>query len=188
MYNEYENYMRSILGYPNYQEEEMSSTYFPYRDNRDFVDESKYENMYPEIYRILKPMIKKICESRMSSEITEDLIESMTDEIYMSVESEIDVVNVNVTTENEYSRSNNQGRSGNNVKMGVESKENEKRACCSNPMLKDLIKILLLNQIINNKPPRPNRPRPHFPPQYGPWQGRPPYRNNIDDPYAGNIY
>ena len=186
MFNEYENYMRSVLGYPNYQQE-VSNTYFPYRNGNDFVDESRYENMYPEIYRILKPMIKKICDSRSYDEITEDLLDNMTDEIYRNIESEIDVVNLNITTENEYNKSNNQVRSG-NTKMTIDNKENETRACCSNPMLKDLIKILLLNQIINNKPPRPNRPRPPFSPQYGPWQGRPPYRNNIEDPYLGNIY
>lgn len=186
MYNEYENYMRSVLGYPNYQEE-VSSTYFPYRNSNDFQEESKYENMYPEIYRILKPMIRKICDTRAYNEITEELVESMTNEIYRNIESEIDVVNVNVTTENEYHRSNNQGRSG-NTKITTEGKENETRACCSNPMLKDLIKILLLNQIINNKPPRPNRPRPPFPPQHGPWQGRPPFRNENDDPYTGYLY
>lgn len=192
MYNEYENYMKSILGYPNYQDS-SSSTYFPYRGVAADIDEyeSRYENMYPEIYKILRPMITKACNMRSDKEFTEDIIDEIVEDIYKNIESDIDVVNVNITTNaNEYSKSNNQSRSGNvkaSMENSIEKTNEEKRSCCGNPMLKDLIKILLLNQVINNnKPPRPikpNRPRPPFPPHYNQWQSGFPYRNDTDDIY-----
>lgn len=186
MYNEYENYMRSILGYPSYQDE-IANTYFPYRNSEEASCEPMYDNMYPEIYKMLKPMIKKACDTRAAGQITQDLVECITDEIYKNIEPEIDVINVNVTTENDYSRANGQVRSGNNntniANVTKDSHINENRTCCSNPTLRDLIKILLLNQMIGNKPPRPNRPRPPFPPEYNPWYGRPPYRSDIGNDY-----
>lgn len=193
MYNEYENYMKSILGYPNYQDS-SSSTYFPYRGVAADIDEyeSRYENMYPEIYKILRPMITKACNMRSDKEFTEDIIDEIVEDIYKNIESDIDVVNVNITTTNanEYSKSNNQSRSGNvkaSMENSIEKTNEEKRSCCGNPMLKDLIKILLLNQVINNNKPlrpiKPNRPRPPFPPHYNQWQSGFPYRNDTDDIY-----
>ena len=41
-----------------------SNSYFPYRsDNIVYNDTSKYEELYPEIYKILKPMISKVCDT-----------------------------------------------------------------------------------------------------------------------------
>lgn len=79
-----------------------------------------------------------------------------------------------------------------------DAEDDEKRGGPNNPLLRDLIKILLLNQLIHNRPPRPGRPpfpgppRPPRPP-YNPMP-RPPFRaadesseyqfyNNQDFPY-----
>lgn len=207
MYNEYEDYMRSVLGYaPQYQQYDTYgniydnfNSCFPYRDNAQF-NESRYQNMYPEIYNILKPMVGKICENRNIDSITEADLENMAQNIYSNIEADIDVVNVNIVT----SDSRNENRSGNrpeSLNANVNNKDNnldysrsgnmrvkeaskeEKRACCGNPTLKDLIKILLLNQLINNKPQKPGFPgRPPMPPHgYYP---RPPFRDEYgNQPY-----
>lgn len=68
-----------------------------------------------------------------------------------------------------------------------DAEDDEKRGGPNNPLLRDLIKILLLNQLIHNRPPRPGRP------PYNPMP-RPPFRaadesseyqfyNNQDFPY-----
>ena len=44
----------------------------------------------------------------------------------------------------------------------------------------DLIKILLLNQLINNRPNRPRPPRPPMPPHNNPMP-RPPYRGEFEN-------
>ena len=179
MYNEYEDYMRSVLGYPNNNNyydtysTEYANDYFPYRaKNSNQFDESKYEDKYPEIYKILKPMIKKSCNSRFIENISNNDLDSMTNEIYNNVEQSMDIVNVDITT------GSNTVRNG-NMKVS-ESKKEETRSCCGNPSLRDLIKILLIKELIDNthhhmpgplpRPPRPPMPRP-----------RPPYRNDFND-------
>lgn len=179
--NEYEDYMRSVLGYPIQNQQttynniyENNNSYFPYRSSNN-VDSNKYESLYPEIYRTLKPMIKNACNNLGFREISNDTLEIMANEIYTNVESNINVVNVNVNTKEADTRKD--------MKI-TKVPDDEKRACCGNPTLKDLIKIMLLNQLINNNQNRPPRP-PHSP------MPRPPYRefenpsiyNNQSFPY-----
>lgn len=178
--NEYENYMRSILGYPIQNEINTynnvygnNNSYFPYRSGNSYTNENRYENLYPDIYRILKPMIKKICNDCNNSDISEDTLEKMSTEIYNNIESEINVVNVNITTTREAENRKNVVSSRNNMKVSQnQSKDEPLRTCCGNPTLKDLIKILILNQLLennSNRPPMP--PRPHFQPFF--MQGQP---------------
>lgn len=182
--NEYEDYMRNILGYPVNANTYMSNS-FPYRNNTNV---EHYENLYPDIYKMLKPMVQKVCNNYRGSTITDDTLESMATEIYNNIESDITAVNINVTTAeagNNMVRSNNKSTS----KVPANSKDNDEeltRGCCGNPVLKDLIKILLLNQLINNnhnRPPRP--PRPPFNP-YPPRPPRPPYRDFENSGYYDN--
>lgn len=58
-----------------------------------------------------------------------------------------------------------------------ENRETRQDRRISNPTLRDLIKILILNQLLRRN--RPHRPRPPFPPHGGP--GMPPPR----PPYPG---
>lgn len=195
MYNEYEDYMRSVLGYPMQQAGyntygnvyESNNSYFPYRANNDYacnnvMNESRYEDMYPEIYKILKPMIKKACSNTRIEDISDDDLERMTNDIYSNIESDIDVVNVNITTQSgNNNTSNSQTRSGRNMNVQeVTNDETETRQFIGNPTLRDLIKILILHQLIHNRPNRPGRPgmppRPPMPPR-----PRPPYRSDFEN-------
>lgn len=171
--NDYENYMRSVLGYPIQNEMNTynnvygnNNSCFPYRSGSTYVTENRYENLYPDIYRILKPMIKKICASSGNGDISNDSLENMATEIYNNIESEINVVNVNITTTKEAENTKASVNYRNNTKGSqTQSKTEETRTCCGNPTLRDLIKILILNQLLennNNRPPRP--PRPPFQP------------------------
>jgi len=90
-YQNYEEYMRNVLGYPT----EASNTYemynygtMPYENpvyatidnNGDLI------NLYPEIYKIINPMVCKICESNTKT-ITRELVDQMTEEIYLNIEN-----------------------------------------------------------------------------------------------------
>lgn len=112
--NSYEDYMRSVLGYP-YNSQVAYNTYgnvyedvgnyFPYRSGNTNVvvmDESRFENRYPEIYKILKPMVGKACSNNYIDNVSAEVLESMADDIYRNVCSDVDVVNINVTTENRW--------------------------------------------------------------------------------------
>lgn len=185
--NDYENYMRSVLGYPIQNEMntynniyDNSSEYFPYRSGINNTNDKKYESLYPEIYNILKPMIRKICSNPSYGDISNDTIEIMANEIYTNIESDINVINVNINTTPEAGKSGNVTRRDMKVTQS-QTKDEDTRKCCGNPTLKDLIKIMLINQIIDNNKNRP--PRPPMPP-HQPFP-RPPYRE-LENPAIYN--
>lgn len=197
--NDYEEYMRSILGYPNNNNTYHQPTSFPYRNT---INEINYDDLYPDIYKILKPMIKKICDNPNYRSITNETLEAMTTEIYNNIESDINLVNINITTspnsseltrEAEKSKNinNNTRNTVNANKMSSSSNKEETRQCCGNPTLRDLIKILILNQLLNNNANRP--PRPPVPPR-PPIMPYPPFRDTsynyreLENPaYYGNF-
>lgn len=198
MYNEtYEEYIRSILGYPNYRNNNymensystMPSTYGNSEQNTEL------EACYPEIYKVVYPMVNKAC-SNNTRPVTSALIDELTNEIYLSIENDNEInVTINLTNEvggNPSNRSNPINSSTNVSKTTQRSKENrgEDRQF-RNRGLQDLIRILLIRELLGrpgNRPPMPpQRPpmRPPFP--GGPGQGpRPPIMpradtyNNID--------
>jgi hypothetical protein len=134
--------------------------------NRTYNANSELENCYPEIYKIVYPMIMKKCNESRGPFTNED-IENMTDELYYAIEEKNEVrLNINLT--------NDVRTTSNNTKIVEkrpevtikESKEGNRETRQINSGLRDLIKILLIRELLN----RPGMPM--FP-QQGPWQ-RPP--------------
>lgn len=230
-YQNYEDYMRSILGYPLQEQRIYETTYTDYSNmNNEYpVQLPKYSNqimeLYPEIYKIVNPMVCKMCEAN-TKPICRELIEQMTDEIYLNLESDPseyvgDVVNVQVnlpktmTSSEENRKSLTKDIKSNNVSSNKSIKDcryearrnetnkidlnkgknektfsNESRVGDSdvsqvvenrqfrrrNNILRDLIKILILNRLLGGemRPPRPpfpggpgflgQQPRPPRPP------------------------
>lgn len=202
-YQNYEDYMRQVLGYP-INDPNIYETY-DYRN--DQMSQDTYSEYYPDIYRLVYPMVCKVCETN-TQPITKELIEKMTDEVYMAIEDTSTTVNIRVNVpkaeENRIGNSNvNRGnneetrtsktrteRTSKNVSGSVENREvktansqpvesrestraDETRF--SNSTLRDLIKILILNQIFGNRPRPPRPPRPPFPGGPGMPPTRPPF-------------
>ena len=190
-YQNYEDYMRSVLGYPKPQNTYETFEYakIPYETPQAYANTSRYSSqimeLYPEIYKIVNPMICKICETN-TKPLTRELIEQMTEEVFVNLESqpEMDtVVNIRVNAETANTEPNNRNMSvsSNNITKTkkevarAEKTENreirEDRQRRPNNILRDLIKILILNNLLGgsfpNRPPRP--PQPPRPPM------RPPY-------------
>ena len=185
MYNEtYDEYIRSILGYParnqfdqfNQGQQEYQG-YQEYRNptfntNINISENNvELENSYPEIYKIVYPMVTKKCENVRESNITKDDIENMTDEIYYALESKNET-QVNIKKRPEVKVSETTG---------------DKRQL--NGGLRDLIQILLIRELLNRRrppfrPPMPNPPgpgpRPPMRPPFGPGPGRPPFNRDFD--------
>lgn len=184
--NDYEDYMRSVLGYPIQSEMNTynnvygnNNSYFPYRSGINNTNENRYESLYPEIYKILKPMVRKVCDNPKYGNISNDTIEIMANEIYTNVESDINVVNVNINTQ-EAESSGNLSRKEMNISQN-DNKNDETRKCCGNPTLKDLIKIMIIKQLLENNNNRPPiGPRPPFP--------RPPHRTLENPEIYNNNY
>ena len=113
-------------------------------------------------------MVCKACNVNSSRELTKELLEQMTDEIYRNVEPEQEM---DSNVRNQAPLKNGDVRNPNAKEPVVPVKETRQ----TNSLLRDLIRILLLREWI-----RPGRPpaRPPFPggrpqpPRPGP--GRPP--------------
>jgi hypothetical protein len=116
--------------------------------------------MYPEIYRIIYPMVQKICNQNMNRRITKEDLERMVNEVYQNVEPNETQMPTNTTIRP-------QMRNVNSKELDA---KNETRV--RNFLMEDLIRILLLRELIG-----PRR-RPHFPHRPGgPFMpGRPPFR------------
>ncbi len=198
-YQSYEDYMRQVLGYspynPNIYENynyelngQYNDTYFRNDNNLEDINE-----LYPKIYHLIQPMVIKICSAN-NRPITRELLEKMTDEIYNVVEGADTVVNVRVETKKEDTNSQNplnyrrteirqnertprldESRNERDIRNQTETRKN-------NNTLRDLIKILILKQLLseNREPSRP--PRPNYLPYPGGPGGmppRPPYPRDI---------
>jgi len=157
----YEEYMRSVLGY-----QPMNNTYDMNYDNWEMpnmtamnaIQIQELENCYPEIYRIVYPMVQRACNQN-TKPLTRDLIDSMTDEIYFAIEDK-------------EMQDNRQ-----------KDEKNEDRQIRRNTNLNDLIRILILRELLGRpgfpgfpgRPPRPpmRPPRPPMRPPMGPPRPQP---------------
>ena len=149
----YEQYMRNVLGYQAMN----NNTYDMYYDNWDMsnmaamnnIQMSELENCYPEIYTIVYPMVQRAC-SQNTRPITRELIDNMTDEIYFAIEDKEMLENRN------------------------KEEKGEDRQIRRNTNLNDLIRILILRELLGRpgfpggRPPRPRPPRPPMRPPMGP--------------------
>ena len=191
-YQNYEDYMRSILGYPIQEQQLFQNTYNDYNNlEYEYLNKMpRYSeeilNLYPEIYKIVNPMVCKVCEAN-TKPITKELLEQMTEEIYLNIESDpseyvSQVVNVKVNLPNQEEKRQNNINSPKVTTLKKENRVEEKtrtenRQMLRNNTLRDLIKILILNRLLggNMRPPRPRPPRPPFPmrPEINPIPPRP---------------
>ena len=127
-YQNYEDYMRAVLGYPierqntysnysnNYLQANNTNLVTQYMQaensytitNNKKYNENDFLNFYPEIYKIVNPMVCKICENN-NEPITKELIQKMTDEVYNNLEETetTTVVNVNASFNNSSSKMDN---------------------------------------------------------------------------------
>ena len=175
MYNQsYDDYLRSILGYSNpmmNQPYGMQDDYF--YDNRQIRNQNMYgantyqnlENFYPDTYRMMYPMVIKAINVN-NKPINEETINAMVDDIYISFETE------------ENNRSNNDSKDDTKEKQENRGERN------NNPLLRDIIKILLIKELLNR--PQFNPGRPPFDPGRPPFDpGRPgmPPRPRMNDMY-----
>ena len=157
-YQNYEDYMRNVLG-RNYTPENMMNYesqsypynyYIPtYRNNQTQNTDKdtniiKLKKMYPEIYKILKPMVEKIVEENKLKEITQELIETMAKKIYETVEDDMTVrqVSSNPINDGKIRNLNSTQITTSNIKQPARKP--------GNPTLKDLIRILIINRILEN--------------------------------------
>ena len=196
--NQYEEYIRSVLGYPtttnmNQNQINQNQMYQAEYPNPSQVNmRNDLEEFYPEIYKIIYPMVQKACDGNMGANSREE-IEQMTDEIYSAIEDSNQInVNINLgntisTTNmnrmqnrNEMSKEEVQKKSSERQEIENRNAEVESRIIPRNNNLRDLIKILLIRELLrrrhNHFPPRPpHHPRPPMRPPIMPRNYQPLY-------------
>lgn len=154
--------------------------------------EADIESLYPETYRLINPMVMKACEEN-TSPITENLLEEMTKKIHANFEGEA-TIEINVAKP--------ELRNGDVINPRAREAKREVKETRAPSYLDDLIRILILRNILTRPfPPRPGArppfpgpgPRPPFPPRppRPPMPGpgpRPPYMRNNEEVDYNNMY
>ena len=212
--NQYEEYMRNSLGYNmpmmnmnqmgmnqiNMNQMNMNNMTEMYESENNFSCNQTIDDMYPEIYRIIYPMVCKACMA-VDENISEDLVSRMVNEIYMNVENmevmqECRGSSISVSpqpSKSSKSESLSSSRTGSSLSSSSSSSSNSSSSVRQqetrqrNPLLRDFIRVLVLRELLGN-PGRPRPPRPPFRPPFGggmgPGQGpRPPFGPQPRSPY-----
>lgn len=179
----FDDYIRSILGYPNINTTMYPENNISYNMNNSAmfhsnVDTQELESCYPDIYKIVYPMITTRC-SKIQESITKDLVERITEEIHSAIEVNNEI-NVNINLQNEVQSSNlNRAKTNETIPAKRETNPNTKREDRQfrNQNLRDLIRILIIRELLGRAGNRP--PRPPFPGGRPPFPGRPPMRPRL---------
>lgn len=146
-YQDYDEYMRSVMGYQNMRTSmnqpmnpAMTQTMPQFTNMNTYTDD--LERMYPETYRIIYPMVCFACDN-LRTPVTEETVDMMTDDIYDRVEAD-GRINIEISVE---------------VRNDEETQENrQRRPRRRNRFLRDLIRILLLRELIRRRRRFPMRP------------------------------
>ena len=158
-YQSYDDYMRNTLGFssmnspmgmqgtscPNMNCQNMCITpYSNMSSNQMMWQDSScdLERMYPDSYRVVYPMVVSTCRN-VSMPVTEDMIARMTDDIYDRAVAD-GRINVDISVE---------------LETREDSKEEDRqminrppRRRRRNRFFRDLIRILLLRELIGRRP------------------------------------
>lgn len=145
MYNNYEEYMQSVLGLNtpnNTYMQNMNNNYYPETIMQE-TNLPEVNKLYPEIYGIVYPMVQKACSKRSISMINEIDVNEMVEEIYRAIEPE------------ENDREVREAKNGDVRNPRIK----ETRRPNNNYLLRDLIKILVIRELLGGRRPG-GTPRP----------------------------
>lgn len=208
--NLYENEIYGNNEFENSFINPQISSNLPYMNTNDEIN---LEECYPELYRLLYPMIQKVC-MKCTRSVNRDIIDEMVEEVYSNFvgdEGESTQININLSNDVRSSRetSTNNLRSGknelsnsnksissNNIKENksnitsskldrssdkkTEIRSEDRQSRQRNPILNDLIRILILRELLG-------RPGGNFRPPFGRLPQRPPHNTPNNMPNFPNF-
>ena len=101
-YQNYEDYMRSVLGYPMESQDTYQMNYF--EDTRNcmipYQNTKELEDCYPEIYRMINPIVCEVCD-RCNGPVTKDTVENMVEEVCKRIEINNEIsIKINIDNRN----------------------------------------------------------------------------------------
>lgn len=156
MFNSYEEYMQSVLGMNIQNTYPQGGTYMPrngeyFEPRMQETNLQEINNLYPEIYGIVYPMVQKACSMRSIGTINEVQINEMVEEVYNALEPREEMERT--------SEANSQLKNG-DVRNPRAKETKETRRPNNNYLLRDLIRILIIRELLQGgwqgaRPPRP---------------------------------
>lgn len=167
MYYQNGNYMQDL----NYYNQNPNMGYHPYAQNMNGpmpmgqIGQQNLNAMYPAVYRIISPVASQVLSNSNNGYLTEDSLNNMVDTVYNVVERDISSTNTNSammnTTQantNTNSNENNCGRaSSNSSSSSNNTATTTSTQNTQNSLLRDLIKIMLLNEILARRQNQTNQ-------------------------------
>ena len=160
MYYQNGNYMQDL----NYYNQTPNVGYNPYMNNNFQNQNMGMQNqmpigqqnlnaMYPAVYRIISPVVSQVLANNNTGYLTEDALNNMVDSVYRIVEGDInlgDNSNVSNVASNENTNNSSCERNSSTSRQNSTSATNS-RSNSQNSLLRDLIKIMILNEIISRR-------------------------------------
>lgn len=148
-FQSYDDYMRSLVGFPNMNCQNMCSMNNPAPFGQSmFQAADNLERMYPDTYRIVFPMVVSAC-NMVTMPITEEMLDRMTDDIYdrAATDSRISIdINIGIETRDENSAKQNS------------DEVRQRRPMRRNRFFRDFIRVLLLRELLERRNSFPFRP------------------------------
>ncbi len=157
MYYQNGNYMQDLncynqtpgMGYQPYANTNFSNQTMPMNNNPIPMMQANLNTMYPATYRIISPVITQVLSNHNAGYLTEDALNSMVDTVYNIVEGDINLGadrNHTNNSTNENSNASNCERNSSTPRQNVNSTTTS-RPDSQNALLRDLIKIMILNEL-----------------------------------------
>lgn len=155
----YQNdYMRDFFYYNQNPNQNMNLSHNYMQNNYMFRNNNNnIESLYPNIYRILMPVVRKVVAGSNFQYLTEEVVSNIVDTVYNIVEGDRNVRTVEVNAEPLVdARRSNSGTTSNatQTQTTTQSRTNSNNNNNSNNncteysiLLKDLIRILVLQEI-----------------------------------------
>lgn len=149
----YQNdYMRDFFYYNQNPNQNMNMNYGYMPNNNMFRttnNNNNIENLYPNIYRILQPVVRKVVAGSNFQYLTEEVVSNMVDTVYNIVEGDRNTRTTEVSAEAIETRRTNSQTTSNATQnqAATQSRGSNNTNNEYNTLLKDLIRILVLQEI-----------------------------------------
>ena len=154
MYYQNGNYMQDL----NYYNQTPNFGYNPYMTNQNMnmrqgtqmpMHTQNLNTLYPAVHRIILPVANQVLANNNTQYLTEEALNSMVEHIYNIVEKDINLENnSNCAGQTQTSENSNHER---NSGRPSTSRASEQMTHTQNSLLRDLIRIILLNEIISRR-------------------------------------
>ena len=125
-------------------------------NQNNVFNHQNYNHLYPSIYRILDPVVKKVVYSSGNTYLNDKILNEITEEVFNIVEGDINKTESDEQIKQEQNQTSQSSQ--NQLQRKPISKDEIKEACMNirNSLIKDFIKVLIINEFNKRTIYRPN--------------------------------